>query len=95
MYEILNEDQYNDTYGRYRMFTARNLKNQDNPDFYTPDERTIYRIMETVGLVYRPKRNTKGITKADRNARKSEDKLKRNFRSGKPLEKRVTYINEV
>ena len=34
MYEILNEDQYNDTYGRYRMYKALKLKHQDDSDFY-------------------------------------------------------------
>ena len=48
MYEILNEDKYNDTYGRYRMFAALKLKHQDDPDFHIPGERTIYRIMEAV-----------------------------------------------
>ena len=95
MYKILNEDQYNDTYGRYRMFAALKLKHQDDPDFHIPGERTIYRIMEAVGLVHRPKHNPKGITKADRNARKSDDKIKRNFRSEKPLEKCVTDITEI
>lgn len=95
MYEILNEDKYNDTYGRYRMFAALKLKHQDDPDFHIPGERTIYRIMEAVGLVHRPKRNPKGITKADKNARKSDDKLKRNFRSERPLEKCVTDITEI
>ena len=95
MYEILNEDQYNDTYGRYRMFAALKLKHQDDPDFHIPGERTIYRIMEAVGLIHRPRRNPKGITKADRNARKSDDKLKRNFRADKPLTKCVTDITEI
>ena len=54
MYEILNEDQYNDTYGRYRMFAALKLKHQDDPDFHIPGERTIYRMMEAVGLIHRP-----------------------------------------
>ena len=71
MYEILTEDPYNDTYGRYRMFAALKLKHQDDSDFYIPSERTIYRIMKTAGLIHHPKRNSKGITKADRNARKS------------------------
>lgn len=48
MYEILNEDKYNDTYGRYRMFATLKLKHQDDPDFHIPGERTIYRIMEAV-----------------------------------------------
>ena len=95
MHEILKEDQCNDTYGRYRMFAALKLKHQDDPDFHILSERTIYRIMEVAGLVHRPKRNPRGITKADRNAHKSDDKLKRNFRSEKPLEKCITDITEI
>jgi len=95
MYEILNEDQYNDTYGRYRMYAALKLKHQDDLDFHIPGERTIYRIMDAVGLVHRPRRNPKGITKADRNARKSDDKLKRDFKSDRPLEKAITDITEI
>ena len=41
-----------------------------------PGERTVYRIMQETGLVHRPKRKPNGITKAERNARKSEDLLK-------------------
>ena len=95
MYEILNEDQYNDTYGRYRMYKALKLKHQYDSDFYIPGERTIYRIMETAGLVHRPKRNPHGITKADKNARKSDDKLQRDFKSGEPLKKCITVITEI
>ena len=51
--------------------------------------------MEKIGLSHRPKRNPKGITKADREARKSDDLLKRNFTSEKPLEKCVTDITEI
>lgn len=36
-----------------------------------------------------------GVTKADREARKSDDLLKRNFTSEKPLEKCVTGITEI
>ena len=48
-----------------------------------------------IGLSHRPKRNPKGITKADREARKSDDLLKRDFTSEKPLEKCVTDITEI
>lgn len=85
----------NDTYGRYRMYKALKLKHQDDSDFYIPGERTIYRIMETVGLVHRPKRNPHGITKADKNARKSDDKLQRDFKSDEPLKKCITNITEI
>lgn len=51
--------------------------------------------MDEIGLVHRPKYKPNGITKADREARKSEDLLKRNFRSEKPLKKCVTDITEI
>ena len=92
MYSILEEDEYNDTYGRCRMYQALKLK---YPDEDIPSERTVYRIMEKVGLVHKPNRKPHGITKADRNARKSEDLLKRDFTAGKPLEKCVTDITEI
>lgn len=95
MFEIINEDACNDTYGRYRMHEALKIRYENNPDFYLPGERTIYRIMEIVGLVHKPRRNPKGITKADKNARKSDDLIKRDFKSDKPLAKCVTDITEV
>ena len=61
----------NDTYGRVRMFQALTLKRPDGIPI--PSERTVYRVMEKIGLSHRPKRNPKGITKADREARKSDD----------------------
>ena len=93
MLEIHAEDVCNDTYGRVRMFQALTLKQPDGIPI--PSERTVYRVMEKIGLSHRPKRNPKGITKADREARKSEDLLKRNFTSEKPLEKCVTDITEI
>lgn len=51
--------------------------------------------MDEIGLVHRPKRKPNGITKADREARKSDDLLKREFKADKPLEKCVTDITEI
>lgn len=51
--------------------------------------------MEPIGLVHSPKRRPNGITKADREARKSDDLLKRDFRADKPLKKCVTDITEI
>lgn len=65
------------------------------PDKDIPSERTVYRIMEEIGLSHRPKRKPNGITKANRDARKSEYLLKRNFTTEKPLEKCVTNITEI
>ena len=77
------------------MFEAIKLKHVNDPKFHIPSARTIYRIMKMLGLSHRPKRNPHGITKADREARKSEDLLKRNFYSEKPLTKCITDISEI
>ena len=90
---IHTEDEYNDTYGRIRMYQALLLKKPEG--LKIPSERTVYRVMDEIGLSHRPKRKPNGITKADREARKSEDLLKRDFKSDKPLEKCVTDITEI
>ena len=95
MYAILDEDLYNDTYGRYRMYQALKLRHENDSDFYIPSERTIYRIMQEIGISHRPRRKPNGITKADKNARKSDDKIKRNFKSDIPCTKCVTDISEI
>ena len=83
MLEILSEDECNDTYGRIRMYQALNLKQPENVKI--PSERTVYRIMEEIGICHQPGRKPNGITKADREARKSEDLLKRDFHAKEPL----------
>lgn len=50
-----------------------------------PGERTVYRVMEEIGLIHRPKHKPNGITKAHREARESDDLLKRDFTSTEPL----------
>lgn len=95
MQAILDEDIYNDTYGRSRMYEALKLRHENDPDFKLPSKRTIYRIMKALGISHRPRRKPNGITKADRLARKSDDKLKRNFYSDEPLTKCVTDVSEV
>ena len=93
MRKINSEDECNDTYGRIRMFEALKLRKLDG--IKIPSERTVYRIMEKIGLSHSPKRKPNGITKADREARKSDDLLKRNFKSDKPFIKAVTDITEI
>ena len=46
-------------------------------------------------MFYGPKRKPNGITKADREARKSDDLLKRDFTADAPLKKCVTDITEI
>ena len=64
------------------MYQALKLK---YPNEDIPGERTVYRIMEEIGLSHRP----------NRNARKSDDLLKRNFTAQRPLEKCVTDITKI
>ena len=91
--KICDEDECNDSYGRTRMYQALLLKNPEGVDI--PGERTVYRVMEKIGISHKPKRKPNGITKADRNARKSDDLLKRDFTADAPLSKAVTDITEI
>ena len=45
------------------------------PDENIPSERTVYRVMEGIGVNHTPRRKPNGITIADREARKSDDLL--------------------
>lgn len=93
MRAIASGDECNDTYGRIRMYQALLLKQPEG--IRIPGERTVYRVMEKIGLIHPPKRKPSGITKADREARKSDDLLKRDFSSKEPLKKCVTDITEI
>ena len=53
------------------------------------------KLAKEIGISHHPKRKPNGITKADREARKSDDLLKRDFHAEKPLEKCVTDITEI
>lgn len=93
MREINAEDECNDTYGRIRMYQALKLKKPDGVDI--PGERTVYRVMEEIGLIHHHRRKPNGITRADKEARKSDNLLKRNFKSEKPLTKCITDMTEM
>ena len=71
------------------------LYNKNWQPILIPSERTVYRIMEEIGLNHRPKRKPNGITKADKTAWKSDDLIKRDFTAEKPLEKFVTDMTEI
>lgn len=92
MMTIIAEDEYNDTYGRIRMHQALLLKHPK--DVHIPSESTVYRVMKTMGLSHQPKRKPNGITKADRKARKSDNRLKRNFKSGAPFKKALLILQK-
>ena len=92
MMEILHEDECNDTYGRERMHKALLLK---YPGSGIPSETTVYRVMTAIGITHRPNQKPNGITNANREARKSDDLLKRDFKADKPFSKCVTDITEI
>ena len=96
MMKIHKDDKYNDCYGRERMYMALTLKKKSgeiNTDI--PCEATVRKVMKQIGLIHKPRRKPNGITKADREARKSDDLLKRDFSADKPLKKAVTDISEL
>ena len=47
--KICDEDECNDTYGRIRMYQALLLKKPKGVDI--PGERTVYRVMEKIGIL--------------------------------------------
>lgn len=51
--------------------------------------------MEEIGFSHRPKHKLNGITKADCKARKSDDLVKRDFKSVEPLTKCVMNMTEI
>ena len=96
MMKIHEEDQYNDCYGRERMYLAlQQRKDAGKTDIDIPCEATVRKVMVQIGLIHKPRRKPNGITKADRLARKSDDLLRRDFYADRPLKKAVTDISEV
>ena len=96
MLKIHNEDKYNDCYGRKRMYMALKQKKEAGEiEIEIPCETTVRKVMEEIGLIHKPQRKPNGITKADKEAMKSDDLLKRDFSSDKPLKKAVTDISEL
>ncbi|MBO5163800.1 MAG: IS3 family transposase, partial [Ruminococcus sp.] len=84
MMKIHNEDTCNDTYGRERMYIALKLKSEAGEiSVHIPSEGTVRNVMEHIGLIHKSRRKPNGITKADREARKSDDLLKRDFSADK------------
>lgn len=89
---ILVIDEYNDKYGRKRMTEALKI---EFPNEYIPSERVVYRVMKNMGIKHRPYKGLKCITIADKNAKKSEDLLKRDFYIDEPYRKLITDITEI
>lgn len=96
MVKICTEDKCNDTYGRERMYQALLQKKEEGKiNIDIPCEATVRKLMIEMGIIHKPRRKPNGITKAEREARKSDDLLKRDFKSERPLKKAVTDISEL
>ena len=91
--EIIEEDEYNDTYGRIRLYQALVLKRPEGVKI--PCRETIRKVMRENNLKIPKRRKPNGITKADREAQKSDNKLQRDFTAAQPFVKGVTDITEV
>jgi transposase InsO family protein len=97
MINICKEDECNEDYGRVRMYQALKFKksNGEINDVDIPSESTVRKVMTEINIHRAPKRKPNGITKVDRTAQKSDDLIKRDFTSDKPLEKCFTDITEI
>ena len=97
MLKIHAADEENANYGRIRMFQALQYQKEigELGEVTIPSEGTVRKIMEQIHLIHKPKRKPNGITKADREAHKSDDLLKRDFTADAPLQKCVTDITEI
>lgn len=88
MEAILKEDEFNKTYGKRRMFEKLQL------DHYCPYcYNTVAKVMRENGLLQKGNA-PKGLTKADKDAQKSDNLLKRDFSTDAPNQKTVTDITE-
>ncbi len=93
MKKICAEDKCNASYGRTRMRMA--LKQYLPAGTRIPSEGTIQKIMVSIGIGHAKRRKPNGITKAERNARKSDNRIQRDFYADKPCTKCITDITEI
>lgn len=90
IYELLREEPENANYGIYRIYLY--LKNNKG---YTGGYSRILRICKKNNLIIKQRRKPNGITKADREAQKSENLIKQDFAAEKPNIKWLTDITEI
>ena len=90
MYEVLDERKENKNYGVARMRVA--LKQDKDIDVSIS---TIRRVMRLGGLIHKSRRLPNGLTKADINAEKTQNLIKRDFKADKPNRKWLTDITEI
>ena len=85
---VLATDEFNKTYGRMRMFEELQLNYNCLYCYHT-----VAKVMDENGLMQK-KNKPKGLTEADKNAQKSDNLLKQDFKSDEPNKKTVTDITE-
>lgn len=90
IYEVLDERKENKNYGVARMRVA--LKQDKDIDVSIS---TIRRAMRLGGLIHKSRRLPNGLTKADINAEKTQNLIKRDFKADKPNRKWLTDITEI
>jgi transposase InsO family protein len=89
--QVLEEDDENsENYGVRRIFLA--LRNNKG---YTGSYPTVCRICRKNGITLPKKRNPNSLTKADKEAQKSENLIKQDFTATSPNEKWLSDITEV
>lgn len=89
--QVLEEDIENgDNYGVRRIFLA--LRNNNS---YTGSYSTVCRVCRNNGITLPKKHNPNSLTKADKEAQKSENLIKQDFTAEKPNEKWLSDITEV
>ena len=85
---IIEEDEFNNTYGRRRLHEALVLRG------FTESESTINRLCNKHGIL-KKKKKTKGLTKQSRDDYKSDDLLRGDFKADEPGRKFVTDITQL
>ena len=85
---ILEEDEYNNTYGRERIHDALKLKG------IKVSQSTVYRICKKYGLSAK-KNSPKCLTKAEKEAYKNDDLLKGDFAAEEPNKKLISDITQL
>lgn len=91
IYECLREDEENgENYGVRRIIAWLRLRRG-----YTGGGRRIYRICREHHLTIHRQNRPNSLTKADRQAEKSENLIQRDFTAAKPNQKFLTDITEI
>ena len=88
MRAIIDEDTYNSTYGKQRMYEKLQL-DYECPYCYN----TVAKVMRENGLLQKENK-PKGLTKSDKEAQKADNLLNQDFTAEKPCEKTVSDITE-